>query len=166
MEAPANPPTRVDIGALREALEKLLRSAAALAAAISALEATAPREAPRVTIAPPGSVPSFARGIPAIVAEILSREPRHMFVDELSQRLKAQNVEVKRASISRTLSRDSRFTRYRDGWGFTVAPGASMEGASTANGNHVEVRQMWELMSPKPPYPLSLPPERKEIGHE
>jgi hypothetical protein len=113
----------------------------------------------------PGSVhiSIVARGIPGLAAQILRSEPRRMGVSELQERMRFHGLSVKRASISRSLSRDDRFTAYPDGWGLTVVAGAALVN-NTTNGNHLHAGPAWELMSPT--YPMNLPPQREADGHE
>jgi hypothetical protein len=141
------------------------------AAVIAYLERKLAEVSPRTVPGPLKVAPALppvstvARGIPGLAAQILRSEPRHMVVSELQERMRFHGLSVKRASISRSLSRDDRFTAYPDGWGFTVLPEGSLVGTTT-NRSAAGVNPAWEGLSFLPGYPLNLPPERKEIGHE
>jgi hypothetical protein len=152
-------------------VEILRAQIAAQRAVIAYLEEKLTRRSPTVIPGPlkvrPASTPvsTASRGIPGLAAQILRSEPRHMVVSELQERMRFHGLSVKRASISRSLSRDDRFTAYPDGWGFTVLPEGSLVGTTT-NRSAADVHPAWEGLSLHPGYPLNLPPERKEIGHE
>src|ERR1035437_8337327 len=92
---------------------------------------------------------SAARIIPDAARQILQGEPRHMPLEELVGRVHGRGLDVKRASVSRSLSRDQRFKSYADGWGFTVSPALSLEGTST-NGSRVELHSSWAVSAPPP----------------
>jgi hypothetical protein len=118
-----------------------------------AQQATAPRI--RLVEAPARAVPTFAppstaaRGIPGLAVQVLRNEPRHMTVSELQERMRLLGLDVKRSSISRSLSRDDRFTAYPDGWGFTVPPASGdVLVNTTTNGSHIQQTPPWVSAPP------------------
>ena len=136
-------------------VEILRAQIAAQRAVIAYLEEKLTQGSPAVIPGPlkvrPASTPvsTASRGIPGLAAQILRSEPRHMVVSELQERMRLHGLEVKRASISRSLSRDDRFTAYPDGWGFTVLPEGSLVGTTT-NSSRAELHSSWAVSAPPP----------------
>lgn len=157
-------PTEADLEAVRAAYERVAAGLDGLARVMVEVGllpvGTTPPGAsaqPELPLRPVAEART-ARSIPMAVAEILRAESRHLFVDELWERLQARGLEVRRASIPRSLSRDVRFERFRDGWGFTAPPSSVLVGTTT-NGSQLGVSPAWPFLSA--PHPLNLPPQRK-----
>jgi hypothetical protein len=140
-------PTAAEVEALRDAANKIAEGLGGLVKALTDAGLLPSPNGPKVIVAPPGSVPRIARSIPREVEAIFRAEPRHLFVDEIWDRLRARGYTVKRASIPRTLSRDDQFARYRDGWGLRVLPGDYGEHmvGTTTNPNHDPLSRPWGL---------------------